>query len=1446
MCNLRRLCSVLIVLVSSTLVQAESVRICLRSGSSLLLLERSVPDGEARLDVAATALASGPTPEEQAAGVYSALPTGTRVERVFVEDDTLVIDFSQEILQDLDEARIAAIYEQVKTTFQQLNQADTIKMACSGQALSLYLPPIIKPAKQDVAPLAMAEPLAAGALSGYSVTLSPGHGWMWTGTGWATQRPVYCSPLNEEDFHNLEMAQYLEYYLKTDGMTVRMVRCTDKNYGNNPLNGKPWWQNGAYLWLKQIGYPCSVSAGSDGDCTFGTGGSESGNDICSRPLASDRDGSNIYVSLHTNGYQGDCSGSCPTGSETFYDGGTEHAAYAAVSQTLATNIQNNLMAALQQQVDSTWTCHGGCVKNSNGAYGEIRIPDRAATLTELAFHDSCTRDGDTSHLLDNFYRSASMWGMYKGICQYFGTTPTWDFYSAEYVSDTIPASMIVGHPYTVTVTLRNRGVLWNAARNYHLGAVDESGAFSSVNRVDVVGEAAPGKDYSFTFEMLPQSAGDFTTDWRMVRDGFTWFGPTISKTIHVEPNDDNEAPTVPAGLAGHALSQTSIQLTWQASTDNVRVVGYEIRRDGAVIGTSATSSYTDTGCSEDTQYVYDVRAYDFPRNYSDWSATATIHTPVFDFEPPTVPQNLVVTAATLTSIQIAWDPATDNVNLIGYEVRRNGTLLATVTNTTYTDPGHKPSEAFTYEVRAKDWVPNYSAWSTPLTASTLPDVEAPSIPSDVMAVAAGPTRVLVTWGASTDNYTLTGYEIRRNGVLVGTSTTAAYTDNTATANTAYTYDVRAKDAVPNYSEWSVAGSVTTPVASVVVFQDGFNGSMAEWVQQIPFTYATVSHNSYPGTGSARCPANSSCQMYKPFSRPFAEGKVSAWYRDPRGGKGTGCTFLGAQQVLSLREPAGGPGFTLDNGLSANGISQYTWRLLGCGGAGVHTPYANRITNSACRPMWFYFETQVIANPPNAFPAATFIVKMTDAMGTVESSQVIPGQGFYTAADAGIGRITLGLGDTTDGEIYWDDVKFEAFTPRAPIAGEATAVSSTSILWAFTKNVDHTLYGFDVADEADVFRSPQYPAAGWLDRGETEWTENGLAPNTTYTRKVRAWNGTLNSDWSATMTCKTASAPPDASTVTFARQTGSTDIEWTAVGGFGPGTVEYYRYAWNQLPTYAFSGAEPTWSSGNLLTSPSAAGDWYLHLQGFNAVDVANGTFDYRVACGDTDSDGIADCLDNCPAVPNPNQADSNGNGIGDACETHAIVAWRSVRTHKKVGPLSILLDAQATGQGTNGPTVEPRGTPATGIGATTIEVDFDGPVSLASPAAVTVRYWPTTDGVIGGPVDSTPTVSMVDADTMRIGLAAIPDGSCISIAIGPDALAEILTGDRDCMLRSISGDVTGSGRVDLLDAAMIKNRNGASVAGEARCDLNLNGAIDLVDAAYAKSRISTLGKALCP
>jgi hypothetical protein len=73
------------------------------------------------------------------------------------------------------------------------------------------------------------------------------------------------------------------------------------------------------------------------------------------------------------------------------------------------------------------------------------------------------------------------------------------------------------------------------------------------------------------------------------------------------------------------------------------------------------------------------------------------------------------------------------------------------------------------------------------------------------------------------------------------------------------------------------------------------------------------------------------------------------------------------------------------------------------------------------------------------------------------------------------------------------------------------------------------------------------------------------------------------------------------------------ITWTAVGGYSPGTIQYYRYAWDTNAAHTWTGTETIWSTNTIDTVPSTAGTWYLHVKGYNGADVENGTYDYSVA-----------------------------------------------------------------------------------------------------------------------------------------------------------------------------------------------------------------------------------------
>lgn len=100
-------------------------------------------------------------------------------------------------------------------------------------------------------------------------------------------------------------------------------------------------------------------------------------------------------------------------------------------------------------------------------------------------------------------------------------------------------------------------------------------------------------------------------------------------------------PTIPTNLQATAISSSQIDLSWNASTDNVGVTGYSIYRDGTQIATTVGTTYQDTGLSPSTTYTYTVSAYDAAGNVSAPSTTVAAATSAsVDTTPPAPPSGL--------------------------------------------------------------------------------------------------------------------------------------------------------------------------------------------------------------------------------------------------------------------------------------------------------------------------------------------------------------------------------------------------------------------------------------------------------------------------------------------------------------------------------------------------------------------------------------------------------------------------------------------------------------------------------------------------------------------------------------------------------------------------------------------------------------------------------------
>ena len=91
------------------------------------------------------------------------------------------------------------------------------------------------------------------------------------------------------------------------------------------------------------------------------------------------------------------------------------------------------------------------------------------------------------------------------------------------------------------------------------------------------------------------------------------------------------------------------------------------------------------------------------------------------------------------------------------------------------------------------------------------DTQAPTNPTNLRASNIAQTTLTLNWTASTDNIGVTGYDIfRNNGVTpIGTTTGTSFNVTGLTANTTYTFFVRAKDAANNNSGNSNTINATT-------------------------------------------------------------------------------------------------------------------------------------------------------------------------------------------------------------------------------------------------------------------------------------------------------------------------------------------------------------------------------------------------------------------------------------------------------------------------------------------------------------------------------------------------------------------------------------------------------------------------------------------------------------
>lgn len=444
----------------------------------------------------------------------------------------------------------------------------------------------------------------------------PSDYYYWTkGLGW---------PMYYEDDMSPETIRFLYAYCQSGGAATYCSRNLDKNAGDFPATTYgypaptfplPKWQTATkYALQDRGGIPSTVW-----NTTDVTG--ESNIDLRARAYYTNwlmqtlgySYTNTVSFSLHSNAATtGTPIQSQARGTETYWYA-TQYPTEQAQSQAFCTAVENGVISAIRTQYDGYWAepiydsanstitppewtvaygTYRGYVQDGGTNYrwqdrgvkttnfGEIRECKCPAQLMELLFHDDWKFYPDQAFHQDPIFRSTVAWGMYTGICNFFGVTPKARL-AATVESVSFPAVVQPGETFTGTVTMRNLGQAWcwgmkqvgTVYGPYNVWVLkgtnaDQFGGAGVKVQLANDGYYYPGDTATFTVSLTaPATGGYYNTSWRMRKDDGKGgdFGSTATAVIGVDApwftatqnaanvKTGSSAATAPVTLRGDVL-----------------------------------------------------------------------------------------------------------------------------------------------------------------------------------------------------------------------------------------------------------------------------------------------------------------------------------------------------------------------------------------------------------------------------------------------------------------------------------------------------------------------------------------------------------------------------------------------------------------------------------------------------------------------------------------------------------------------------------------------------------------------------------------------------------------------------------------------------------------------------------------------------------------------------
>ena len=279
-----------------------------------------------------------------------------------------------------------------------------------------------------------------------------------------------------------------------------------------------------------------------------------------------------------------------------------------------------------------------------------------------------------------------------------------------------------------------------------------------------------------------------------------------------EPASTNASPSTPTAVTGQWENAT-VNISWRSSSDDSRVAGYNVYRDGAYITTVFSTAYSANEPSDEPR-EYSIVAFDDDGNFSARSVGALVPeqgASVDRSEPPSTPDNLTTTTQLQGNddqVTLNWQASTDNTRVAGYNVYLNDGYHATVFETEFSFTINV-GEIVALSVVAFDPDGNFSERSESVRVSndtTQTDIVnvAPSAPTQLSGSFqenGSQARVEIQWNASSDDLGIAGYNVYQDGGYVATVFDTAYATSVP-AGSSVAFQVAAFDVERQFSALS--------------------------------------------------------------------------------------------------------------------------------------------------------------------------------------------------------------------------------------------------------------------------------------------------------------------------------------------------------------------------------------------------------------------------------------------------------------------------------------------------------------------------------------------------------------------------------------------------------------------------------------------------------------------